>query len=234
MRYIEKTDALCKKVDDFYAGKKSKTEYDYPFVREQLESVYGKCCAYCGIRIVESKANIEHFYPKAKDDYKKYRRDFRNLHYSCWGCNQAKLTAGMTHVMSPNYYLEDGVWKVSPMEIREHLHYTAFMLFPNVKDQNHKGLCTIRELKLNKRASLLEERIRKLNEVKSLLEDVVELLENYCKEKDARLEKKFADLVRMVSRKESFSEMVLQNYGENIERLLKVWGRCRGIIVPKF
>lgn len=227
MRYIEKPIALCKDVDSFYASRRSKTEYDYPFVRDQLESVYGKCCAYCGIRIVESTPNIEHFYPKAEDAYEKYRRDFRNLHYSCWGCNQAKRTADMTHVLSPNYYLKDGKWKVSPQEIREHLHYARFMLCSNFKDSERKGECTIQELQLNTRASLLEERIRTLNRAKNLIEDVVELLEEYRETKDSRLKKKFAELVKMVDRNESFSEMVLQNYGEDIERLLIVWGRYK-------
>lgn len=233
MRYIEKNEELCRKVDAFFVEHKSKIKYDYPFVREQLESIYGRCCAYCGIRIIGSTPNIEHFYPKADKDGKSYRQNFRNFHYSCSDCNNTKKTANMTYVLSPNYYLEDGVWKVSPKEIREHMHYIRFMLFSNSKDSKRKGECTIRELQLNTRACLLEERIRMLNRAKNLIEDVVELLESYSKEKDPRLKKKFEELVRMVDRNESFSEMVLQNYGEDIERLLMVWGRCRGVMNDK-
>lgn len=227
MRYIEKSEEVCREVDAFFDKHKSEMKYDYPFVREQLESIYGRCCAYCGIRIIGSTPNIEHFYPKADKDSKNYRQNFRNFHYSCSDCNNTKRTADMTFVLSPNYYLEDGIWKVSPKEIREHLHYTSFMLFPNFKDSERKGECTIQELQLNTRASLLEERVRTLNRAKNLVEDVVELLEEYRETKDSRLKKKFAELVKMVDRNESFSEMVLQNYGADIERLLKVWGRCK-------
>lgn len=231
MRYVEKTinSAL---VQEARVRLAVADDYDSdPRVRDIIRIVYQGCCAYCECK-PEAGASyqIEHYYPKSKDIYKEYRKDIFNLHYACPACNTKKSVHVPTDMLTPNYRLINGKWVSSdPGEIESLMYYNAFKLETTDADaKEKKALNTINKLKLNDRPYLVEDRIRTFNACTQLIEVIKEVLTAYRKSVDDKtLAILFKLLKTYTSDDSAYSTMIIQNYGVEIKKLLKVWKKLR-------
>lgn len=89
-----------------------KVEYSLPEVKEYLRNTYKWVCCFCESKFeFASYPHIEHFYPKNFESYPEYITNIKNLHYSCWICNNKKweflpsLNEKWKNIYSPNYIL---------------------------------------------------------------------------------------------------------------------------------
>ena len=77
-------------------------------VKDIIRDLYNGCCAYCDCAFEEGAYyQLDHFYPKSKAKYKKYRKCIKNLHYSCQRCNNLKGAKDPHNILSPNYFLSN-------------------------------------------------------------------------------------------------------------------------------
>lgn len=226
MRFIEK-DLETPLVQEAIIRLSLASDYDKDSrVRDIIRILYSGCCAYCECK-PEAGASyqIEHFYPKDKDlGFSKWRKDIRNLHYSCPACNTKKHLLVPHEFLSPNYILEDGRWVISnSREIEDRMRYRDFMLFTTALDEDDKkAFNTINKLHLNSRPYLVESRIRCFHRVTVLLQTICGLLS--ARECDNEvLSILFKLLIEHTETKSEYSTMVIQNYGAEIIKLLKIW-----------
>lgn len=100
MRYIKKD------IDPVVQKQLNQTnDYNCNSAKRYIGNKYGQTCAYCECKPeVGSYFQIEHFYEKS--EYPQFRRDLRNLHYSCQRCNNLKEhNKTIRPILSPNWVL---------------------------------------------------------------------------------------------------------------------------------
>lgn len=229
MRYIPRDNSTWHAMHAIYALRHSGDEYNIEPVKSALRQIYYGCCAYCEGK-VEPVAyfEIEHFYPKGK--YLQWRTNFHNLHFSCPRCNRLKGEKENNTILSPNYYYENEEWVTHPTEIDSCLHYTGYLLFPNADDTSKKGEGTIEMFKLNDRPFLVWDRLRRYIEVYNLLKiiyDVLKLEKNVVKHLDKPIAILFQQVVSYTNPDTAYSTMIIQNFGDEIKKLLSIWNVYR-------
>lgn len=207
-----------------------------PRVREIIRTLYHGCCAYCECKPeAGSSFEIEHFYIKKKGVYpEEYAKDIRNLHYSCKACNTKKSTNKADLFLSPNYRVDaNGKWYDTPSsDIENSISYKDYLLVALNTDSG-RGASTIAKLQLNDRPYLVESRIRSYSQVYKLLQATSEILGTYIRtQEDAPAKKKaliilFGLIKSYMSDDAEFSTMIIQNFGVQIEQLLKVWKKIK-------
>lgn len=199
-------------------------------VRDIMRSIYCGCCAYCECKPeAGSSFEIELFYPKGNPQFEKFRKDIRNLHYACRACNTKKASKWDEKLLSPNYFVRNGVWvETSPKEIESRIRYNAFLLTTPDTDDG-MGRFTINKLGLNTRPYLVENRIRCISNVTRLIYVIYQLLSDIhdhgltCDRQRKSLNLLFGLLVTYLKDDAEYSTMILQNYGSTIILLLKIW-----------
>lgn len=226
MRFIQRTNSDHKSMIAISRLRRS-NEYNLDAVKDALRCLYHGCCTYCEGE-VESIAycEIEHFYPKSF--YEKWRMDFHNMHYSCPRCNRLKGDKQI-EILSPNYYNEDGIWVKYPEEIDTCLHYTGYKLFVNKNASQSlqiKGNNTINLFQLNNRKSLEMARLRRYAEVYYILKVILGVMQDKdmdAANKDDVLKIMFHQLINYTEPNASYSAMIIQNFGVEICKLLRIW-----------
>lgn len=227
MRYVGREefewecDLAQKALQKYSNGKK----YNNEVVQNVLRQIYHGCCAYCEGRVEPTAYfEIEHYYPKTK--YAQWRTEFKNLHYACPRCNRLKGNKDPKsyHILSPNLYYEDGTWLAKPNEIDESVFYAGHKVFARTGSQMGKG--TIKVFQLNERQSLWIDRLRRYAECYYLMNVICGLLSKNSKdvrELDSTLQILFGQLISYTNSSSAYSTMVIQNFGDEICKLLKVW-----------
>lgn len=245
MRYVEKLseNAMILEAQTLLD---SSTDYNQSDrVKDIIRILYSGCCAFCGSSPESSSYyQIEHFYPKNRKEYKKYAKDIRNLHYSCQRCNNLKSTPVHLHIFSPNYYLSGGNWVHSTNhKIDSELIYVGHLVYSinNKPLSVDRARATIDLFDLNNqndggrsgRRYLVEERLKLYSEVYEILETIYHLLaaDKIDVGRDKALKKLFIIVINYCSRKSPFSNMVVQNFGIDIVKLLKVYLHKRKMFV---
>ena len=233
MKYIEKdlNNPIVKNA--LVRLNRSKSYNSDPIVRDEIRYIYNGCCAYCESTFEDGAFfHIEHFYPKNNKKYKKYSKDIRNLHYSCQRCNTLKGTK-IDEIMSPNWYLDSGQWKLSTTgKIDREIYYVGHLLFSKhcIIGSIDRGFNTIQLFNLNNTASaingrgyLVESRLELLYSVHQLHRAVLSLLQNYNKSNNLVLDVLFEQIIETYQNTHHFSTMVLHNYGKLTLRLLQIY-----------
>lgn len=237
MRYIEK-DLNNPIVNNAITRlSKSKSYNSDPIVRDEIRYIYYGCCAYCESTFEDGAFfHIEHFYPKKYKKYKPYSKDIRNLHYSCQRCNTLKGTKNI-EILSPNWYLDSGQWKLSTEDkIYREIYYVGHLLFSKntIVGSTDRGLNTIQLFNLNNsisipsgRGYLVESRLKLLFAVHQLHRAVLCLLQDYNKTNNLALDVLFEQIIEKYQSTEHFSTMVLQNYGKLTIQLLQIYNSIK-------
>lgn len=234
MKYVEK-DLKSAIVRDACTRLEASKKYNSdPKVRDHLRTIYHGCCAYCESTFEDAAySQIDHFYPKGKEQYKPYSKDVRNLHYSCQRCNNLKGKSCKA-IMSPNWFLSGNEWKLSDRnKIEREIYYVGHLLYSNNTHLGSidRGKNTINLFNLNNtnpsprsnRASLVESRLRSFNEMYLTLKVITNLLVNYDKNNNATIELLISNLLMKTRPDSSFSTMIIHNYGDMIVKLLKTY-----------
>ncbi|RXF70533.1 HNH endonuclease [Arcticibacter tournemirensis] len=208
-------------------------------VREIIRVLYSGCCSFCGSSPeISSFFQIEHFYPKKNKSYRKYAKDIRNLHYCCQRCNTLKGAKTHSNIFSPNFYLSGADWLCSnSKKIESELFFFGHLLYS--RNLNYasidRGEQTIRLFNLNNandsgrsnRQSLVEARLRVFATVYNLLEALYDLLSNYAPANNNAIQMIFLIVIGYTNQTSAFHTMVVQNFGDDIFRLLYVFNRVR-------
>lgn len=237
MKFIDKdlTNELVKDAQQRLL--KAKDYNSDPIVRDEIRKIYNGCCAYCESSFEEGAYfQIEHFYPKGLKKYKLLSKDIRNLHYSCQRCNNLKGIKNQ-EILSPNWFLYNGNWVLTRKEkISQEIYYVGHMLYSrNTSDGSvDRGRNTIELFNLNNdnikirnnRSFLVESRLRTLNNVYNQLKCIKNLLSNYdilpC-EINESIEILFNQVIYAVQPNAHYSTMIIQNYGDIIIKLLRIY-----------
>lgn len=118
-----------------------------------------------------------------------------------------------------------------PGEIDESLYYSGHKVFARGDSQQGKG--TIKVFKLNERHSLWIDRLRRYAECYYLMNVLCGLLEKKSKdvkELDSTLQILFGQLISYTNPDSAYSTMIVQNFGEEIWKLLKIWQYKRKVV----
>lgn len=232
MRYVgrEEFEWECelaqKALQKYSNGKK----YNNVVVQNVLRQIYHGCCAYCEGRVEPTAYfEIEHYYPKKNKkhgEYKQWNTEFKNLHYACPRCNRLKGNKDpkAQHILSPNFYYDHGDWVTEPGEIDRNLYYAGHEIFARTGSLEGKG--TIAVFKLNERLSLWIDRLRRYAECYYLMDVIYGLLRknsNDVKNLDSTLQILFGQLIGYTNSDAAYSTMIIQNFGEEILKLMKIW-----------
>lgn len=148
-------------LDDIKAEKKSTkyllTRYNHPEIKETLiEETHGKC-AYCESKLLHiHHGDIEHIFPKALDQSKRY--EWNNLTLSCEICNQNKSNhdPNLNHILNP--YIDNPESSL-----------IFFGTFAHGMD--NKGEATRFLLELN-RTALVERRQERLDKIRLIVKEL--------------------------------------------------------------
>ena len=233
MKYIEK-DLNSSIVSDTRARLDVSKKYNSdPKVRDNLRKIYHGCCAYCESTFEDAAySQIDHFYPKSKEQFKPYSKDIRNLHYSCQRCNNLKGSS-CKDIMSPNWFLSKNGWKLSDKhKIEQEIYYVGHMLYSNnIKGSIDRGNNTINLFNLNNanpsprnnRASLVESRLKTLNDMYLTLKMLTNLLVNYNKNNKETIELLIIQAIKKTKPNSPFSTMIIHNYGDMLVKLIKIY-----------
>lgn len=215
-----------KALQKYSSGKK----YNNEVVQNVLRQIYHGCCAYCEGKVEPTAYfEIEHYYPKKNKSHREYKQwvtEFKNLHYACPRCNRLKGNKDpkFYHILSPNYYFDNGGWVTKPNEIDSSLYYAGHKVFARTGSLQGEG--TIAVFKLNERQSLWIDRLRKYAECYYLMNVIYGLLGKSSKEVkdlDSALQILFGQLVAYTNPDAAYSTMIVQNFGTEICKLMKVW-----------
>lgn len=204
-------------------------------VNDLIRLLYGSCCAFCQCSMEETSFfQIEHFYPKGKTQYKKFIKSIENLHYGCQRCNTLKSTPPRLKIFSPNFYLDKNEnWVHSDADkIERELYFVGHLLYSrNInKGSVDRGQETIDLFNLNNedtskssRQHLVEARLRTYNLVYTLIDAIYSLLSLKNKAVHPAVDSLFVLVVQNFNRNSSFSTMLIQNFGNDIYKLLNVY-----------
>ena len=227
MRYVgrEKFEWECKLAQKALRKYSNGKKYNNEVVQNVLRQIYHGCCAYCEGRVEPTAYfEIEHYYPKTKNT--RWRTEFRNLHYACPRCNRLKgeKEPKVHHILSPNYYFDNEAWVTKPDEIDTCLYYAGYKVFARTGSQEGEG--TIKVFKLNERQALWIDRLRRYAECYYLMNVICGLLGK--KSKDVKnledtLRILFGQLMAYTNPDAAYSTMIVQNFGEEICKLMKIW-----------
>jgi hypothetical protein len=209
-------------------------------VKDIIRDLYNGCCAYCDCAFEEGAYyQLDHFYPKSKAKYKKYRKCIKNLHYSCQRCNNLKGAKDPHNILSPNYYLSNDLeWQMTSREkINDELIYVGHLLFSINKNTNSidRGLETIKMFNLNNtdfntrgnRSFLVECRIKTFASVYHIIAAIYSLLVNYYPKNNDAIETLFKVLIPSTYESSHFSNMIIHNFGTSIIQLLSVYCKLK-------
>lgn len=239
MRYVKKTstDPLVVEAETIL---KSINHYnDSDRLRDIIRILYSGCCAFCGSHPEHSSFyQIEHFYPKGMGHYRSFAKDINNLHYGCQRCNTLKSTQVHLNIFSPNSYLLGGDWKqTTAAKIEMELLYVGHILYSinNRQGSVDRAKETIKLFDLNNengagrsiRRHLVEERIRIYDSVFQILNIIYHLIieerpSTYIHEAIKSL---FRMVMRYTNSRSPYSNMIAQNFGDDIFKLLSIFLR---------
>jgi uncharacterized protein (TIGR02646 family) len=246
MRYIEKSpqNGLILEAQLLLNSARHYNESDR--VKDIIRILYSGCCAFCGSSPeASSYYQIEHFYPKGNVKYKKHIKNIFNLHYGCQRCNNLKSTPVHLHIFSPNYYLSGNKWVHSTNnKIESELIYIGHLLYSvnNKTLSVDRAKATIDLFDLNDqkgggrsgRRYLVEERLKIYDNVYQKLETLYHLLdeEKLSFNIDKAIKQLFMLTIGFCSPQSSFSNMIVQNFGADIIKLLAVYAHKRKALAP--
>lgn len=235
MRYVNKDISNPLVKDTIIRLNHSRRYNDDPIVYVNFRKLYGACCAYCESRYDDvAYPQLDHFYPKSKEEYKIFTKEVRNLHYVCPRCNNLKGNKTKS-IFSPNWYLNaENEWTLTdPRKIESELYYVGHLLYSlNITyGSTDRGKNTIELFNLNNdrytirghRAYLVENRLRILNNAYVLINNITNLLKNYSANIDSTILNLIQQLKEMTAYEAEFSTMILHNYGDLIIKLLKIY-----------
>lgn len=233
MKYIEKDLESSIIFDAHTRLEASKTYNSDPKVRDHLRTIYHGCCAYCESKFEEGAYfQIDHFYPKGNKQYKPYEKEIRNLHYSCQRCNNLKGDS-CKRIMSPNWFLSGNDWKLTKKDkIEREIYYVGHLLYSNnTQGTIDRGKKTIELFNLNNanpsprsnRASLVEGRLRVLNDMYLTLKAMTNLLVNYDYSNNITIEILIYQAIIKTRPDAPYSTMIIHNYGDLLVKLLKIY-----------
>jgi hypothetical protein len=241
MRYVEKLiiDPLVVEAQAILRTAGHYNESDR--VKDIIRIIYSGCCAFCNSTIEHSSFyQIEHFYPKGNPLYSRYIKNIFNLHYGCQRCNTLKGTAVHPFIFSPNYYLSGHTWTLTnPKKIDQELIYVGHIAYSirNRFGSTDRAQATIDLFDLNDdngggrsgRRYLVEERIRTFDQVFELVATIYHLIqeEKISPFIDRAIKLLFTMVVRYVSPRSPYSKMIVQNFGEDIFKLLTIYLKKR-------
>ena len=213
---------------------KAKTYNSDQNVRDNLRTIYMGCCAYCESTFEEGAYfQIDHFYPKHLEKYRRFSKDVRNLHYACQRCNNLK-GAKCHDIISPNWYFNGTQWELTTSEgIYNEIYYVGHLLYSRSLSNDSKkgGENTILVFNLNNtnsakrgnRSYLVECRLKVYNNVYLLLKSIKELLVNYNKYSNSVIDTLFSQVISAMHPSSCYSTMIIQNYGDMVMKLLTTY-----------
>jgi len=241
MKYVEKaaTDPLVIEAQLLLNKAGHYNESDR--VKDIIRIIYSGCCAFCGSSPEHSSFyQIEHFYPKGNTRYSRYVKDIFNLHYGCQRCNTLKSTLVHLNIFSPNAYLTKNRWQQTmPGKIDNELVYVGHILYSlnNRPGSIDRAGSTIRLFDLNNdngagrsgRQHLVEERIRVFDTVFQMLQTVYHLIteERSSTAIDQAIRLLFTMVMRYINPQSAYSNMIVQNFGDDIIKLLSIFLKRR-------
>jgi uncharacterized protein (TIGR02646 family) len=241
MRYVEKlaTDPLVLEAQNILKTVSHYNESDR--VKDIIRILYSGCCAFCGSHPEHSSFyQIEHFYPKGNARYRHYTKDIFNLHYCCQRCNTLKSTQVHPHIFSPNSYLTANKWNhTTANKIETELVYIGHILYSinNRPGSIDRAKETIKLFDLNNdngagrsgRQHLVEERIRIFEGVFQILNTIYHLIkeERTSPYIDKAIKLLFTIVMRYINPQSPYSNMIVQNFGDEIFKLLSVFLKRR-------
>ncbi|KAA2239620.1 hypothetical protein F0L74_25855 [Chitinophaga agrisoli] len=247
MRYVEKlaTDPLVIEAQGILENVNHYNDSDR--VKDIIRILYSGCCAFCGSYPEHSSFyQIEHFYPKGIAVYSHYVKDIFNLHYGCQRCNTLKSTPVHLNIFSPNTYLRGNKWNHSTAKkIETELVYIGHILYPmnNRAGSIDRAKETIKLFDLNNdngagrsgRQHLVEERIRIFDSVFQILNTIYHLIKEeqsgtYINQSIKFL---FRIVVRYLDPQSPYSNMIAQNFGDDIFKLLSIFLQKRLLLKNK-
>lgn len=228
---VQQAESLLNSIRDYNSSQK---------VRDIIRDLYNGCCAYCDCTFEDGAYyQLDHFYPKSRAKYKKFRKCIKNLHYSCQRCNNLKGNKEPHNILSPNYYLTNDLeWQMTNREkINDELIYVGHLLFSINKNANSidRGLETIKIFNLNNtdfnargnRRFLVECRIKTFASVYHIMAAIYALLANYSPKNNYAIETLFKVLIPNTYESSHFSNMIIHNFGNSIIQLLSIYFKLK-------
>lgn len=247
MRYVEKlaTDPLVIEAQLILKTANHYNESDR--VKDIIRILYSGCCAFCGSYPEHSSFyQIEHFYPKGNAHYSRYAKDIFNLHYGCQRCNTLKSRTVHINIFSPNTYLKGNQWNHgTAKKVETELVYIGHILYPmnNRAGSIERAKATIKLFDLNNdngagrsgRQHLVEERIRIFDSVFHILNAIYNLIkeERSSTYIDQAIKLLFSTVMHYLNPQSPYSNMIAQNFGDDIFELLSIFLQKRRLLKNK-
>ncbi len=181
---IEKTDILKYE----RSGKEKKFKEDEKFytkkiIRDEIKPIIYKdffnLCYLCEANIKIRFAHIEHFYGKGKEFFPEKINDWNNLFLSCSFCNSTKpknINKENEEILNPSY---DDVENLIILKYDKKDKYIKITTTPKKNNQKIENTIKILERIYNGKGSKSLGYSDIIKDIKNIIEDFCELLNNY-------------------------------------------------------